>query len=143
MVHRAEALVPGDLLATPLAPPHRATHAIPLEKPRPPCSVQLEEAAPHAAINSAPATSVSRPDLSFQEALLHDCFSTAAPEFLGIPLPEPGALWLMPSISSSTFNLNANQVSNILSFCLAAPPVFLKARSCRPFVFMATVPRRM
>lgn len=74
-----------------------------------------------------------------QELLLRDFFSTAAPSLLGVPARRPGTLWLTPPSSSFPINLNPKQVSNTLSFHLMAPPVVLRARPVRPYLFRVYV----
>ncbi|XP_066316803.1 uncharacterized protein [Miscanthus floridulus] len=157
----AEALDPGDSAATPLAqpppppsaqtpPPPSPSEPNPLssttpatpslpEVPPSPCPVQPDVVPPRAAFKSAAQAPAGRPGHRFQELLLRDFYSTAAPLLLGVPLPKPGTLWLTPSFSSAPTTLNSNQVSNILSFCLTSPPVVLKARSIRPFLFHVLV----
>lgn len=122
-------------------PPPSATLPSPAAS-RKPCSVQPGDGILHGAAREVSVLSSERPGLHFQELLLRDCFATIAPTFLGLPLLEPGTLWLTPSSSSSPLLLHPNQVSNILSFCLASPPVLLKARSCCPFVFSVMVASR-
>ncbi|XP_066392169.1 uncharacterized protein [Miscanthus floridulus] len=157
----AEALDSGDSAATPLAqplpppfaqtpPPPSPSEPNPLssttpatpslpEVPPSPCPVQPDVVPPRAAFKSAAQAPAGRPGHRFQELLLPDFYSTAAPLLLGVPLPKPGTLWLTPSFSSAPTTLNSNQVSNILSFCLTSPPVVLKARSIRPFLFHVLV----
>lgn len=77
-----------------------------------------------------------RPGFVFQELLLHDFYTTAAPLLLGRRLPAATAIWVTPT---ETVRQNHFQVRNVLTYHLAAPPVLLRARPVSQFMFAADV----
>lgn len=78
----------------------------------------------------------TRPGIRFQDLLLHDFHTTADPSFLGIPSSDQGMLWVTPS---NPVSLTAIQVSNTLSFHLAASPARLRAKMLTVNVFSVAV----
>lgn len=72
----------------------------------------------------------------FQDRVLADFHSTAAPSFLGIPCPSPASLWLTPALPVA---LSEGQVANLLSFHFTAPPVRLPVQRAADFIFEVTI----
>ncbi|CAN6304688.1 unnamed protein product [Urochloa humidicola] len=80
---------------------------------------------------------LTRPGILFQNLLLRDFFSTAAPASIAPSQSSPADLWVTPAATSPS--LCSKHVANILNFNLTSPPVSLRVESPLPRVFRTRV----